>query len=217
MGDEEVRDQLMTLLVAGHETTATALAWAFERLLRTPRVLAELRRSIAGGDGSYLEAVVKETLRVRPVVPSVGRILHAEHRVGPWTLPPGVEAAPSIVLTHGNPELYPAPREFRPERFLEDGAPDTYSWIPFGGGTRRCIGAAFAELEIATVLRAVLERTALEAVGRRGEGARRTGVTLVPTRGARVLQRRAPVARLHADGRAYEGVRTLREDRAANG
>jgi cytochrome P450 len=207
MTDREVRDELMTLLLAGHETTATALAWAFERLLRTPGVLAELRRSLADdGDDSYLDAVVKETLRVRPVVPNVARVLRAEHRVGPWTLPPGVTVAPSIVLTHGREDLYPAAREFRPERFLGDDPPDTYTWLPFGGGPRRCIGASFAMLEMRTVLRVVVERARLEAVGRRGEPARRTGVTLQPARGARVIQHRPPVAperdAVHADMRA---------------
>ena len=192
MSDLEVRDELMTLLVAGHETTATALAWAFERLLRTPGVLDEVRRSIDADDDGYLDATVKEVLRLRPVVPNVARVLKADYRVGSFTLPAGAVVAPSIVLTHGREDLYPAARELRPERFLGEGAPDTYTWLPFGGGRRRCIGAAFAQTEIRVVLRTVLERTTLEAVGRRGERTKRNGVTLVPGRGARVRQRHEP-------------------------
>jgi cytochrome P450 len=192
MSDHEVRDELMTLLVAGHETTATALAWTFERLLRTPGVLDEARRSIDADDDTYLDAIVKEVLRLRPVVPNVARVLKADYRVGAFTLPAGAVVAPSIVLTHGREDLYPAARELRPERFLGEGAPDTYTWLPFGGGRRRCIGAAFAQTEIRVVLRTVLERTTLEAVGRRGERAKRNGVTLVPSRGARVRQRHEP-------------------------
>ena len=191
MTDREVRDELMTLLVAGHETTATSLAWAFERLLRTPGARAELERSLGDGDDSYLDAVVKETLRLRPVIPNVARVMHAERRIGAWALPAGVTVAPSITLTHRRADLYPEPRAFRPERFLGPSAPDTYTWLPFGGGPRRCIGAAFAQFEMRTVIRAVLARTRLEAVGG-GESAKRNGVTLVPARGARAIQRTAP-------------------------
>ena len=125
-------------------------------------------------------------------MPNVARVLKADYRVGSFTLPAGAVVAPSIVLTHGREDLYPAARELRPERFLGEGAPDTYTWLPFGGGRRRCIGAAFAQTEIRVVLRTVLERTTLEAVGRRGERAKRNGVTLVPSRGARVRQRHEP-------------------------
>jgi len=192
MSDREVRDELVTLLVAGHETTATALAWAFERLLRTPGVRAELERSLAQGDDSYLDAAVKETLRVRPVIPNVARVLHADREVGGFTVTSGSTVAPSIVLTHHRADLYPRPHEFRPERFLGPSPPDTYTWLPFGGGPRRCIGAAFAQFEMRTVIRTVLTRTRLEATSRRSEPVKRTGVTLVPGRGARAIQRAAP-------------------------
>ena len=192
MGDGEIRDELMTLLVAGHETTATALAWAFERLLRTPGARAELERSLAEGDESYLDAVVKETLRLRPVIPNVARVLHADREVAGFAIPRGATVAPSIVLTHRRADLYPYPHEFRPERFLDPSPPDTYTWLPFGGGPRRCIGAAFAQFEMRTVIRTVLARTRLEATSRRSEAVKRTGVTLVPAHGARAIQRAAP-------------------------
>jgi cytochrome P450 len=138
MSDREVRDQLMTLLLAGHETTATALAWAFDLLFRAPEGFERLCAELAAGRDGYLDAVATETLRVRPVVPSVGRLIRAESTIGGFDLPAGTAVMPSIYLVHMRPDLYPEPYEFRPERFLE-GAPDTYSWIPFGGGTRRCL------------------------------------------------------------------------------
>ena len=138
--DSELRDELMTLLVAGHETTATALAWALERLTRSPAVLDRLVDERAAGESAYMDAVIKETLRLRPVVPAVVRRLKAPMRFGPWELPEGVHIAPSIYLMHRRADLYPEPLEFRPERFLGDDAPGTYEWIPFGGGVRRCLG-----------------------------------------------------------------------------
>ncbi len=193
MKDAELRDELVTLLAAGHETTATGLAWAFELLLRNPDKLARLRAELAAGDETYLEAVVKETLRVRPVILGVGRVVRGEPvELGGHTIPPGVEINPSIAAIHRRADRYPDPRVFRPERFLGEGAPDTYTWLPFGGGTRRCIGASFAMLEMRIAIRRVLERASLEAVGRRPEKGVRTGVTYVPKRGARVLQRSAP-------------------------
>ncbi len=143
MSDGEVRDQLMTLLFAGHETTATALAWAFDQLFRNPEPFDRLRAELDGGHDSYLDAVATETLRIRPVVPTVGRLIHSEMELGGHELPAGTAVMASIYLAHMNPDIYPDPYEFRPERFL-DGGPETYSWVPFGGGTRRCIGAAFA-------------------------------------------------------------------------
>ena len=190
--DEEVRDELMTLLIAGHETTATALAWSFERLLRAPGVLAQARREIeAGEDDSYIDAIVKETLRLRPIIPSVGRILQETFEVAGYTLPAGIEVSPAIALTHSREDLYPDAKAFRPERFLGEGAPDTYSWLPYGGGPRRCLGAAFASFEMRVVLRTVLERAELEPVGP-AERLSRRGITIVPSRGARVRQPRAP-------------------------
>ena len=155
--DVELRDELMTLLVAGHETTATALAWAWERLLRRPAVLERLEREVAAGEDAYLDAVVKETLRLRPVIMLVARRMTRPLTVAGLDLPAGTVVAPCIYLAHRRPEVYPEPAEFRPERFLES-TPDAYSWIPFGGGIRRCIGAAFAQYEMKVVLRTMVAR-----------------------------------------------------------
>jgi cytochrome P450 family 135 len=194
--DKEVRDELVTLLVAGHETTATGLAWAFELLLRNPGVLERLKASLAQGDDAYLEAVVKETLRLRTVVPGVGRVVRGEpFELGGYVIPPGVEINPSITAIHRRADCYPQPAEFRPERFIGEAAPDTYTWIPFGGGTRRCLGASFATFEMQVVIRRVLERTRLEPATVRPEKRLRKGVTIVPKRGVRVLQREAPLPR----------------------
>ncbi|MEA2468815.1 MAG: cytochrome family [Thermoleophilaceae bacterium] len=193
MTDQELRDELVTLLVAGHETTATGLSWAFELLLRTPRVMNRLRASLADGDDTYLDAVVKEALRLRPVIPGVGRVVRGEpFELGGYMVPPGVEINPSIGVIHRRADSYPQPGEFRPERFLDDDAPDTYTWVPFGGGTRRCLGASFALLEMKVVIRRVLERTELRATGRKPERVERRGITLVPREGVRVVQQRAP-------------------------
>ena len=189
MGDEELRDELVTLLLAGHETTATSVAWAMERLARHPEKLARLQAEIQAGGEEYLGAVVNETLRVRPVVPVVARALQAEMTVGGRSLPAGTVVAPSIYLTNRNPRVYERRAEFMPERFLDE-APDTFAWIPFGGGIRRCIGAAFAQLEMRTILRTVLSELTPRPAGRLtrgGEPVRRRGVTLVPWSGARVI------------------------------
>jgi cytochrome P450 len=194
MSDGEVRDQLVTLLVAGHETTATGLTWAFDLLLHDEPVLARLRESLAaGGDDGYLDAVVKEALRLRPVVPGIGRVVNDEpYELGGYRIPPGVELNPSISVIHRRPDRYPQPGRFRPERFLGDDAPDTYTWLPFGGGTRRCLGASFATFEMRVVIRRVLERAELRAAAPRPERVQRRGITLVPRRGVRVRQARAP-------------------------
>jgi cytochrome P450 family 135 len=190
MTDEELRDQLVTLLVAGHETTATGLAWAFDLILRTPRVNAELRQAVAEGDDAYVDAVAKETLRMRPVVPGVGRVVRGGAlELGGYTLPEGTEINPSISVIHARPDTFPGPRDFRPERFLEDDPPDTYTWIPFGGGTRRCLGASFALFEMRVAIRRVIERTTLEAASSKPEQVERRGVTMVPKTGTRVLLR----------------------------
>ena len=195
MTDAELRDELVSLLLAGHETTATSVAWAIERLVRHPdkleRLVAEIDAHPDGGE-EYMTAAVNETLRVRPVVPIVVRMLKGELQVGPYTLPAGTRLTPSIYLTNRNPRVYREPDEFRPERFL-DSAPETFSWIPFGGGIRRCIGAAFAQLEMKLILRTVLsELQPTLPRGRRwraGEGTRRRAITLVPAAGARVVWR----------------------------
>jgi cytochrome P450 len=183
MSDAEIRDQLMTLLLAGHETTATALAWAFDLLFRAPDKLARLREELAAGDGhEYLDAVIKETLRVRPVVPFVGRRLKEPAALGGYDLPAGTDVMPAILLTHTRPDVYPDPYEFRPERFL-DGSPETFGWIPFGGGTRRCIGAAFAEFEMRVVLSTILRSATLRPATDRPERVVRRNVTLSPRGG----------------------------------
>ena len=193
MSDVELRDELMTLLTAGHETTATGLSWAFERLLRTPRVLARVMESL--DDDAYLDAVVKETLRVRPVIVDVARKLTRDVTLRGYTLPAGTLVLPAIAAIHARPDLYPQPQEFRPERFL-DGKAEAYTWIPFGGGVRRCIGAAFAQVEMRTVLREVLRRVRLAAPSQRPERMRVQHVTVVPARDCRVVvaQRREPQA-----------------------
>lgn len=228
MTDQELRDELVTLLLAGHETTATSVAWAIERLVRHPDKLSRLVAEIdalspihsdgspvhpngrdltgtsgqasgpssrgAGGD-EYMQAVISETLRVRPVVPLVVRVLQTPLQIGARELPAGTRVVPSIYLTNRNPSVYDSPEEFRPERFLER-APETFSWIPFGGGIRRCIGASFATLEMKLMLQTMLSELApsLPARGgrlwRRGEWSQRRAITLVPAGGARVVWRR---------------------------
>jgi cytochrome P450 len=185
MGDEDLRDQLVTLLLAGHETTATALAWSFDLLLRHPRELARLRASLEDGEDEYLRATITESLRLRPVVPIAGRRLGTELEVGGLTLPPGTDVAPAIWLTHTRAETYPEPFAFRPERFLDE-APDTYAWIPFGGGIRRCLGAAFAEFEMRIALREVLTRCELRKANPRPETTARRNITLSPKLGTPV-------------------------------
>jgi cytochrome P450 len=182
MSDREVRDQLMTLLLAGHETTATALAWAFDLLFRAPDKLERLRAEVADEGHEYMDAVIQETLRLRPVVPFVGRELHVAAELGGHSLPVGTVVMPAIYLTHTDEEIYPEARRFLPERFL-DGGPDTYGWIPFGGGTRRCIGAAFAELEMRVVLSTVLEGAELRPATEAPEPIVRRNVTLSPKNG----------------------------------
>jgi cytochrome P450 len=184
MTDTELRDELMTLLTAGHETTATGLAWAFERLLRTPRVLERLTASL--DDDAYLDAVVKETLRVRPVIVDVARKLTAQAEVGGYELPAGTFVLPAIAAMHYREDLYPEPHEFRPERFL-DQKTSQYAWIPFGGGVRRCIGAAFAQYEMRVVIRAILERTELRAPDPRPERVKMRNITLAPGKGGQVV------------------------------
>jgi len=182
MGDEELRDELMTLLVAGHETTATGLAWATERLARRPEALERLR----DGDDEWADAVVKETLRLRPVLPVVVRRLARAAEVGGMTLPAGVAVAPCIYLVHRREDVYPEPHAFRPERFL-GVKPGTYTWLPFGGGVRRCIGAAFAELEMRAVLGVLARAADLQPARPEPERIRRRAITLTPDRGGEVL------------------------------
>jgi cytochrome P450 len=189
LGDRHLRDEVVTLLVAGHETTAAGLAWTFERILRHPDVLARIEDELETGEHAYLDAVVKESLRVRPVIPNVGRVLAEPYEVGGYRLPAGTRLTPSIALTHSHPAIYPGPQEFRPERFLGPDAPSTYEWLPFGGGLRRCIGASFALFEMRVVLSTILRRARLEPDQPADEEVSRSNVTLRPARGARVIRR----------------------------
>lgn len=189
MDDTELRDQLMTLLVAGHETTATALAWTFDLLLRHPQAMARLRDELGDGSHAYLDAVIEEALRLRPVVPFVGRELRRDAELGGFELPSGTVVMPSIYLTHTNERVFSDPYAFRPERFL-DSKPETYSWIPFGGGTRRCIGASFAQFEMRVVLETVLQRVVLRGAGVAPEPIVRRNVTLSPKHGTLAIVER---------------------------
>jgi cytochrome P450 len=186
MSDSDLRDQLMTLLLAGHETTATALAWTFDLLLRHAGPRQRLQESLEAGEDDYLRAVISESLRLRPVVPLAGRRLSVDLETENLHLPAGTDVTPAIWLTHTRADVYPEPFAFRPERFLEDG-PDTYAWIPFGGGIRRCIGAAFAEFEIRIALREVLTRCELHKASPAPEKIGRRNITLSPRAGTPVV------------------------------
>src|SRR5947209_3613037 len=190
LSDQEVRDELLTLLLAGHETTATGLAWTFDLLLHAP----DIRERAASGDDDYLDAVVKESLRVRPVIPGVGRVVrHEPFALNGYLIPEGVEINPSIRVVHRRADLYPDPAQFRPERFLGPDAPDTYTWIPFGGGTRRCLGASFAQLEMRIVLEQVLARApSLRAASEELDPVQFRAITLAPRDGVQVVLDRAP-------------------------
>ena len=184
MSDPELRDELFTMLAAGHETTATALAFAFELLLRNPDVLARARDAATTGDDAYLDAVGRETLRLRPVLDAAERTLTRPRRVAGWQLPAGIKVYPAIALVQRRPDLYDEPERFRPQRFLTDGA-ESYAWLPFGGGIRRCIGAALAQAELTEVLRVVLARAELRLVRPQADTIVLRGITLAPRHGVR--------------------------------
>jgi cytochrome P450 len=186
MSDRELRDELVTLLVAGHETTATALAWALERLARHPEKLDRLTAEVEAGEDEYLKAVVLETLRLRPVISLVNRTLKEPFEIGGYELPAGVKVAPCIYLVHRRPDVYPEPERFLPERFLES-PPGTYTWIPFGGGVRRCLGGAFAQFEMEVVLRELVSRTSIRPARPEPERVFRRAITETPRRGAEVV------------------------------
>jgi cytochrome P450 len=187
MSPQELRDELMTLLVAGHETTASQLAWAFARLARSPEVMRRLMAEIDEGGEDYLEATIQETMRRRPVIPNAApRLVKQPIEVGGWSYPEGVCLVPNAYLVHHDPEIYSDPYAFRPERFLEK-EPGTYTWIPFGGGRRRCLGASFAMLEMRLILRAVLATSELVAPEPEHEPARRRAITISPRRRARTV------------------------------
>lgn len=183
LSDSELRDELLTLLLAGHETTATALAWAIERLVRHPQELERLR-----DEGEpRMDAVIKETLRVRPVVNEVGRDLTRPVEIGGYQLPTGTRVMCSLGAVHHDPRNHPDPAAFRPQRFLDGAQPSPYVWIPFGGGVRRCLGASFAMLEMSVALQAIVERFDLSPAASDPERPQLRAVTFVPSRGAEVI------------------------------
>jgi cytochrome P450 len=192
LGDREIRDELITLLMAGYETTTAGLTWAFERILRDQRVLGRLTEEIASGEDRYLDATIKETLRARPVVPIVARKIRVPVNIGGYEMPRGSVLMVSVYLIHQDPDVYPQPEQFRPERFL-DGLPDPRAWIPFGGGVRRCLGANFAQLEMKIVLRTVLRELELTVPDEAPEPTIRRRFTFVPKHDGLVRARkRAP-------------------------
>jgi cytochrome P450 len=190
LSDEEVRDELLTLVLAGHETTANSLAWAWERLVRHPRAQERLVEAVrSDGDAAEtVEATILEAMRSRPVVPIVGRRVMEPWRLGEYAVPAQTPVLISILLLHHREDLYPDPFEFRPERFL-GRKPGTYEWIPFGGGIRRCLGAALAMAEQRIVLEATARRLDLEPADPEPERALHRNVTMIPSRGARVIAR----------------------------
>jgi cytochrome P450 len=211
MSPEELRDELMTALVAGHETTASELAWGFERLSREPAVIERLYDELDGdSDEAYLTATIQEILRHRPVLPHAEpRLVKQPVEIGGITYQPGVTLAAHAHLVHHDSAIYPEPHAFRPERFIESEggkAPGTYTWIPFGGGRRRCLGASFSLLEMKLALRAVLERCELQPVGAHGERARRRNITVSPMRGCEVIVRERTTKRRVAYPPAAEPI-----------
>ncbi len=185
--DELLRDQLITLLLAGHETTATSLSWTFHELARSPEVQRAARDAASAGDDAYLSAVAKESLRVHPVIYEVGRLLTEPATVAGYDLPAGVTVMPAIGLVHADDAHHPDPERFRPERFLGDDPPSTHIWLPFGGGARRCIGAGFSLMESEVILREMLTRFEIRPETAEPEAPITRNVTLAPKRGARVV------------------------------
>jgi cytochrome P450 len=196
MTDDEVRDELVTLLFAGHETTATSLAWAFDLLLHHPRALDRLVAELDGGASEYLDATITETLRVRPVIAIVDRRVREAVTIGGHTIPAGATACPNIYLVQRRADLYPDPAAFRPDRFVGQ-PPPAFGWFPFGGGIRRCLGASFATFEMRIVLPEVLQAVTLRPASPRPARIHREAVTFVPHDGTRcvVTARRHPLAR----------------------
>ena len=191
LSDEEIRDELISLVLAGHETTANSLAWTFERLVRFPAAHRSLRDAVRGDDRAdeWIEATINEGMRVRPVIPLVGRRVRTDWRLGEWIVPKGSIVSSNIVNMHHRPDLYPRPHEFLPERFL-GVKPGTYTWIPFGGGTRRCLGAALAMAEQRIVIDTIIRRVDLTYADPEPERERHRNVTLVPRGGGRVVVER---------------------------
>jgi cytochrome P450 len=199
MSPAELRDELVTAMVAGHETTASQLAWGFELLSRQPNVTARLARELDDDpDSAYLTATIHEIMRLRPVLMNAEpRLVKQQVEIGGVSYPPGAVLIASAYLVHHDPDIYPQPNAFRPERFLESEggkAPGTYTWLPFGGGRRRCLGASFAMLEMKIVLREVIQQNLLVAVGETPERARRRSITISPSRGCELILRERPGA-----------------------
>ena len=188
--DQELRDELMTLVLAGHETTANHLAWTWERLVRTPAAYERLREESRSDEGGaeYIEATITESMRSRPVIPVTGRRVRVPWRLGSYAVPADTAIAVSILLLHHREDLYPDPFSFRPERWLGH-KPGTYEWIPFGGGTRRCLGATLAMAEQRVVLERMARTLDLEADDPRPEKPKHRNVTMIPARGGRVIVR----------------------------
>jgi cytochrome P450 len=191
MNDKELRDELLTLVLAGHETTANSLSWAWERLTRNPEAQANLVDAVRCGDGAeeWVEATIHETMRSRPVIPIIGRRVKVPWRLGEYAVPAETPVTMSILLVHHREDLYPEPFAFRPERFVGGRKPGTYEWIPFGGGIRRCLGAALAMAEMRVVLETMARRLDLEADRPAPERAHHRNVTMIPSRGGRVVVR----------------------------
>ncbi|HEX5712410.1 MAG TPA: cytochrome P450, partial [Solirubrobacterales bacterium] len=189
--DKELRDELLVLVLAGHETTANSLSWAWERLVRTPAAHEALLGAVRSGVGAeeQIEATITEAMRSRPVIPIIGRRVTVPWQLGPYGVPAGTPIAMSILLIHHREDLYPEPFEFRPERWLGGRKPGTYEWLPFGGGIRRCLGAALAMAEQRVVLEAMARRLDLEADDPAPERALHRNVTMIPARGGRVVVR----------------------------
>ena len=190
LSDHEIRDELVSLVLAGHETTANSLAWTFERLVRTPPAYDALRDAVRGGDGAeYVEATITEGMRVRPVIPMVGRVPTVDWQLGEHVIPAGTPISMAIALIHHREDVYPQPFAFRPERFL-GVKPGTYTWLPFGGGTRRCLGAALAMAEQRIVVETIARRVDLAAADPEPERERHRNVTLIPAKGGQVVVER---------------------------
>ncbi len=183
--DDELCDAMRTLLLAGHDTTASTLSWLLERIVRQPHVLARTEAAAHDGDDDYLDAVIKEAMRLRAVAPMTCRLAATNFELPGLTIPAGTMVVPFITLVHRRPDLWEDPREFRPERFLNSN-PNTYASIPFGGGRRRCLGAAFSLLEARIVLRALLCTARLASTSKRSERIGRSNVLVVPARGGRI-------------------------------
>jgi cytochrome P450 family 135 len=200
MPDRELCDAMRTLLIGGHETTASTLAWILERAARHPHVVARLNSAALDGDDGYIDAVIKEGMRLRPVFPMTARLAAEPFELPGLTIPAGTMVVPYITLVHRRADLYPDPLAFRPERFLGTRA-GTFTWIPFGGGARRCIGASFALIEARVVLRTMLRHAELLPTRERSERIGRRNVTIVPARGGRItLKKLPPAARRTRDG-----------------